>query len=204
MGNVVGVSDPLEGGTMTDATREPKIGLFFEVDPLPGHSDRYFDLAAALRPELAKNPGLIFIDRYKSIDRPNLVLSHSLWESEETLVAWRQHGQHRAIQKAGREQHFRDYRIRIGRVLAAGERTTPGRLACATYLDAEPRRHDGGELFKSVYRDGKFLILSDTPREAEAGAESRLFDVIRDYTMYDRTEAPQHYPPVERRVAGGA
>lgn len=192
---------------MTNTTRAPKIGLFFEVDPLPGHSDRYFDLAAALRPELDKNPGLIFIDRYKSIDRPNLVLSHSLWESEESLVAWRQHGQHRAIQKAGREQHFWDYRIRIGRVLAAGEQVASGRLVCATYLDAEPRPRDGGELFKSVYRDGEFLILSDMPRQAESGAESRLFEVIRDYTMYDRKEAPQHYPPVERRdrsAAGGA
>jgi heme-degrading monooxygenase HmoA len=189
---------------MVNPTREPRIGLFFEVDPLPGHSDRYFDLAAALRPELAKNPGLIFIDRYKSVDRPNVVLSHSWWESEETLVAWRQHGQHRAVQKAGREQHFQDYRIRIGRIVAASEKTTPARLVCATYLDAEPRQRDGGELFKSVYRDGKFLILSDMPREAEAGAESRLFEVIRDYSMYDRGEAPQHYPPIERRERGAA
>src|SRR5262249_9140470 len=103
---------------MAKQVREPKIGLFFEVEPLPGHSARYFELAAALRPELEKNPGLIFIDRYTSIDRPNVVLSHSWWESEETLIAWRQHRPHRAIQKMGREQHFKDYRIRIGRLMA--------------------------------------------------------------------------------------
>jgi heme-degrading monooxygenase HmoA len=182
---------------MANAMREPKIGLFFEVEPLPGHSDRYFDFAAALRPELEKNPGLIFIDRYKSVDRPHVVLSHSWWQSEETLVAWRQHAQHRAIQKAGREHHFQNYRIRIGRLAAPGE-TAPGRVVCATYLAAEPRQRDGGELFSSVYREGKFLILSDAPQADEAGLERLRFEVIRDYTMYDRTEAPQHYPPIQR------
>jgi len=185
---------------MANLAREPTIGLFFEFDPLPGHSGRYFELAAALRPELEKNPGLIFIDRYESIDRPNVVLSHSLWESEETLVAWRQHSQHRAIQKAGREQHFNDYRLRIGRLVSPGRETAPARRLCATYLDAEPRQRDGGELLKSVYRDGKFLILSDTPRAGDdAVVECRVFEVIRDYTMYDRREAPQYYPPVARR-----
>jgi heme-degrading monooxygenase HmoA len=184
---------------MANAVREPKIGLFFEVNALPGHSGRYFELAAALRPELEKNPGLIFIDRYESIDRPDIVLSHSLWQSEETLIAWRQHGQHRAIQRAGREQHFNDYRLRIGRLVAPIGATAPARLVCATYLDAAPRRHDGGELFKSVYRDSKFLVLSDTAHAGgEAGEERRVFEVIRDYTMHDRREAPQHYPPVNR------
>ena len=26
----------------------------------------------------------------------------------------------------------------------------------------------------------------------------RIFEVMRDYGMYERTEAPQYYPPVER------
>ena len=142
--------------------------------------------------------GSSFIDRYKSIDRPNIVLSHSWWETEEPMIAWRQHTQHRAIQRAGREQHFRDYRLRIGRLLASSEETAPARLLCATYLDAEPSPRSGTELFKSVYRDSKFLILSDAPPMDAGVAKRRRFAVIRDYTMYDRGEAPQHYPPVER------
>src|SRR3954470_846409 len=88
-------------------------GLFFEVIPLDGHAPRYFELAAALKPELERNGGVLFIDRYTSMDRPDVVLSHSWWESEQALIRWREHSQHRAIQRAGREQHFRDYRIRI-------------------------------------------------------------------------------------------
>jgi hypothetical protein len=40
------------------------IGLFFEVIPLEGHASRYFELAAALRPELERSGGVLFIDRY--------------------------------------------------------------------------------------------------------------------------------------------
>ena len=29
----------------------------------------------------------------------------------------------------------------------------------------------------------------------------RVFEVMRDYGMYERTEAPQYYPPVERKSA---
>jgi hypothetical protein len=49
-----------------------------------------------------------------SVDRPDVILSHQWWADEESLIRWRAHTQHRAIQRAGREQHFRDYRLRIG------------------------------------------------------------------------------------------
>ena len=173
------------------------IGLFFEVEPLPGHADRYFELAARLRPELDKNPGLLFIDRYISLDRPGIVLSHSWWDTESSLIAWREHGGHRAIQRAGREQHFKDYRIRIGRVAEANTANAARRVRVG-YLDGEPVRLAHTERFKSVYRENKFLLLSASVA-IDGGADERVFEVIRDYTMHDRAEAPQDYPPVERR-----
>jgi heme-degrading monooxygenase HmoA len=176
------------------------IGLFFEVDPLPGHKDQYFELAARLRPELNKNPGLMFIDRFKSLDRPNIILSHSWWATEDDLIAWRQHGAHGAIQRAGRDRHFKDYRIRIGRLSTELYNLSSRRRICVAYLDDEPAPRAGGERFKSVFRDGKYLILSGMPfAGASPATKQRIFDVMRDYTMYDRAEAPQHYPPVERR-----
>ena len=135
------------------------IGLFFEVEPLAGHADRYFELAAHLRPELDKNPGLLFIDRYSSLDRPGIVLSHSWWDTEDSLIAWREHTGHRAIQRAGREQHFRDYRLRIGRLSEAAA-DHAARRVYAGYLDDEPARLADTERFMSVYRENKFLVLS--------------------------------------------
>ena len=66
------------------------------------------------------------------------------------------------------------------------------------------------DAFASVYREGHFAHVVDLP-DAQSGIEFgarlfgdptteyvRVFEVMRDYGMYDRTEAPQYYPPVER------
>jgi heme-degrading monooxygenase HmoA len=176
------------------------IGLFFEVIPRDGHASRYFELAAVLKPELDRNGGILFIDRYTSLDRPDVLLSHQWWDSEEALVRWRKHAQHRAIQRAGREQHFSDYRIRIGRAVEPSEISTKVRSVWVSYHDAEPIGRAAGELYKSVYREEKYLILGEGVPAAPGNAtDTKAFEIIRDYTMYDRAEAPQQYPPVERR-----
>jgi heme-degrading monooxygenase HmoA len=175
------------------------IGLFFEVNPLDGHASRYFELAAFLKPELERSGGVLFADRYASVDRPDIILSHQWWENEESLIRWREHTQHRAIQRAGREQHFRDYRLRIGPAVDASRAVTAARSLWVFYHDIEPARPAGGELFKSVYREGKFLVLSEhAPIVKDASADRKVFEITRDYTMFERTEAPQEYPPVMR------
>jgi heme-degrading monooxygenase HmoA len=64
--------------------------------------------------------------------------------------------------------------------------------------------------FASVYRNGHFAHLIDVPDPQAAIAFGerlfadqtteyiRVFEVMRDYGMYERTEAPQYYAPVER------
>ena len=176
------------------------IGLFFEVMPREGHTTSYFELAAALKPELERSGGVLFVDRYTSADRPEVILSHQWWVDEEALVRWRQHTQHRSIQRAGREQHFKDYRIRIGPAVDSARGAAAARALWASYYDAEPAGPVDGELFKSVYREDKFLVLSQhAPNAQAAAADRKVFEVTRDYTMYERAEAPQQYPQVERR-----
>jgi len=175
------------------------IGLFFEVVPREGHAQRYFELAASLKPELERNGGVLFVDRYISTSRSDVILSHQWWEDEESLIRWRQNGQHRAIQRAGREQHFADYRLRIGPAVDPLRATPAARTLWVCYHDAEPVAPAAGEIFKSVYRENKFLVLSErAPGAQEAPADSKAFEITRDYTMYDRMEAPQSYPPVKR------
>jgi heme-degrading monooxygenase HmoA len=175
------------------------IGLFFEVMPLEGHAERYFELAAVLRPELERSGGVQFIDRYRSIDRPDVILSHQWWADEEALIRWRQHTQHRAIQRAGREQHFADYRLRIGPEVDPARARSAARAVWVSYFDGEPAGPVVGELFKSVYREGKFLALSEREAGAHgASSDRKVFEITRDYGMRDRAEAPQTYPPVTR------
>jgi heme-degrading monooxygenase HmoA len=183
-----------------DAKAKLMIGLFFEVMPLDDHKTRYFELAAFLRPELEKSGGVLFVDRYTSVERPDVVLSHQWWEDEDALVRWRQNAQHRAIQRAGREQHFRDYRLRIGPAIDPERAVSVARTLWISYYDAEPAGPFTGELFRSVYREGKCLVLSEhASRVRDEAADRKVFEITRDYTMYERAEAPQDYPAVPRR-----
>lgn len=208
------------------------IGLFFEVQTRPGRRDQYLDLAAALRPALEATGGCLSIERFRSLTREDLLLSHQIWQDEAALTAWRVHGQHHRVQELGREQVFADYRIRIAQVIHEArphqpvwqpERRTPcdgpARRPPTYMLSAESKKAElpvetgwQREAFESVYRKGHFAHVIDVP-DARTGIEFgtqlfadptieyfRILEVMRDYTMYDRTEAPQYFPPLERRA----
>ncbi len=93
------------------------IAVIFEVTMKPGKADAYFDLAAALRPELEKIDGFISVERFESLAAPGKYLSISFWRDEEAVAAWRAHPGHAAAQARGREEIFADFRIRVARVL---------------------------------------------------------------------------------------
>ena len=93
------------------------IGLFFEVQTRPGHRDQYLDLAASLKPDLEAMGGCLFIDRFRSLTRENLLLSYQIWQDEGALTAWRAHARHHDVQTIGREKVFSDYRIRVAQVI---------------------------------------------------------------------------------------
>lgn len=93
------------------------LALLFEVNPRSdGGWERYLAIATGLRPLLAEQEGMLFIDRYRSLLRPGTILSHSLWRDEAALAAWRSHGVHHCAQSEGRQQVFDDYRLRIAHV----------------------------------------------------------------------------------------
>jgi len=207
------------------------IALFFEVQTRPGHRDQYLSLAASLRPALDAMGGCLFIDRFSSLTRADLLLSYQIWQDEGAMTAWRVHGYHHEVQTKGREQVFSDYRIRIAHVIHEErpgktawqpERRTPyndpARRPSTFAVIAESKRAEvpvttdwPRDDFKSVYRDGIFAHLIDVP-DQQAGVKLgqilltdptteyfRVVEVMRDYGMFDRKEAPQYYPPVERR-----
>ena len=209
------------------------IALFFEVQTRPGHRDQYLELAASLRPALDAMGGCLFIDRFSSLTRENLLLSYQIWQDEGAMTAWRVHGYHHEVQTIGREKVFSDYRIRIAQVVHEErpgqqiwqpERRTPyndpARRPSTFVLVAESKRAElpvetewRRDSFRSVYRDGFFAQLIDVP-DQQSGLELgrrlladptteyfRIVEVMRDYGMYDRTEAPQYYPPVKREQA---
>jgi heme-degrading monooxygenase HmoA len=204
------------------------IGLFFEVMPRPGHEQAYFDIAAGLRPELDQNPGLMFIDRFKSLIRSRVVLSHSHWRDEASLAGWRTNAKHHAAQIAGRKQHFEDYRLRIGQLVCewlppAGElrrleitnsyndpALQKERFIIVSAAKTAVKAGDESDVLASVSRASEYIVLTPaiSLRDGVQAVEQlsltgamnsvRLYLVSRDYGMYDRKEAPQYYAPVSR------
>lgn len=91
------------------------IAVIFEVEP--AMPERYFDIAAALRPELERIPGFISVERFESLTTPGRYLSLSFFEDEAAVLAWRNTTHHRAAQAEGRAGVFADYRLRVAHVL---------------------------------------------------------------------------------------
>ena len=93
------------------------IVVIFEVQPIAGRAERYFDLAAELRPELEKQDGFISIERFESLATPGKFVSISFWRDEAAVAAWRGHGDHTAAQALGKREIFADYRITVAEAL---------------------------------------------------------------------------------------
>ena len=116
--------------------------LFFDMQPKAGHMPHYFEHVDRLRPLLAAHEGLLYLERFRPLDRPDAILSHQHWAGEAAIRAWRCDGTHRASQAAGRSIHFEAYRIRVGpevrpegagRFVVVGDRilsSTDGRTCC--------------------------------------------------------------------------
>jgi len=194
--------------------------VIFEVHPRPEHWDTYLAHAAALRPELARIDGFIANDRFRSRTREGWLVSLSTWRDEKSLVRWRAHGGHHAVQADGRARVFADYRLRVGAVIAdtapgaapapfGGETTEadPARTALLIeapnpVLDAAP--DPAGALFSdrfdAILDPGAGLRLSlwrqaGPPMPPLPGARCRLVRIVRSYGMRDRAEAPQFHAP---------
>ncbi len=172
---------------------------------------------------LDKCGGCLFIDRYRSLTRPRTLLSHQIWLDEGSLARWRAHGKHYGAQRAGREDVFEDYRLRVGPVVGLGrpahalESFEPGiayndrsrvreRYVVVVRSREQPFSGDG-EAFRSVYNPHEFAFVG-VARDRQDGialvtkaaADERvhvaqLCLVSRDYGMLDRSEAPQYFPP---------
>jgi heme-degrading monooxygenase HmoA len=179
------------------------MSLFFEVEVKPGRMEQYLTLAAALKPALDQMGGYLFLDRFRSLLRDNLMLSYQIWQDEGTMTAWRADARHHNVQTLGREKIFSDYRLRIAQVVHEARRgkpiwqperrtpyNDPARRPPAYVLVTEsnnaklPVRRDwGGDTFASVYRDGQFAHLIDVPDQQSgvAVADRLLADLTIEY-----------------------
>lgn len=93
------------------------IAVIFEVVPTKTGKPEYLRLAAGLKDHLAKIPGFISTERFQSLADPGKLLSISFWESEAAAERWRKFEAHYFAQNKGRNELFKDYRIRVGSII---------------------------------------------------------------------------------------
>jgi heme-degrading monooxygenase HmoA len=193
------------------------IALFFEVRPKPQQDAAYFQMAAALKPALEASGGLLFLDRSKSADRPGWFLSHQFWTCDDAMTRWRTDKAHHRAQVCGRTDILADYRLRVGAVIASvtGDGEFVSHPAPATreryvvsILAAPSLAAYGGETFSSVYDETLCVHVVPVASATEGHAllaraagdpatrHARLCHITRDYGMFDRTQAPQHFDAV--------
>ena len=93
------------------------IAIIFEVEPAEGRTDDYLNIAAQMRPLAEETEGFISVERFQSLTNPGKLLSVSFFEDEAAVDRWRQLHKHRKAQAAGRAGIFKDYRLRVAKVL---------------------------------------------------------------------------------------
>lgn len=89
------------------------IVVVFEVTPKDGKAQEYFDLAAALRPELEQVDGFISVERFESLTAAGKYVSLSFWRDAEAVAAWHGTANHAAAQARGKSEIFADFRITV-------------------------------------------------------------------------------------------
>ena len=185
--------------------------LLFEVLPNPGHEPRYFDHVNRLKPALEKHDGLVWLDRFRSLSNPKKLLSHQLWRDEKVIAGWRQDKQHKAVQQAGREVHFEDYRIRVAALVMRIEAQTrtrfepevPGNKRAVMVVSGDAAfKQQLSDPFQSINREGMFVEIQGA--DDDLTLEKRLDEfafmpgfsdgfvavTLRDYSMHNRAEVP--------------
>jgi heme-degrading monooxygenase HmoA len=193
--------------------------VIFEVDPRTERFDDYLRYAASLRPELERIDGFLENRRFRSRRHPGRLLSLSLWRDEKSVIRWRTHGGHHAIQDKGRTEVFRDYHLRVGEIVIDNgealaqyrlDETETGASRAVSIIempDAEAPPIANGlvewDMFDGVLDpNDQLLLLSWHERSAmdawreRGGKRRRDVRVVRDYGLHSRAEAPQFHPPV--------
>jgi heme-degrading monooxygenase HmoA len=129
--------------------------VIFEVKPHKERFNEYLGLGKQLKPILEGVDGFIDNERFESRRHPGLLLSHSTWRDEKSVVRWRTTGEHHLVQEQGRNKILQDYHLRVGEVTADSDppgsvavheqrfdETETGAAKCVTFTEIVPQRGD--------------------------------------------------------------
>ena len=86
--------------------------MVFTAKLKEGVEEKYLALSREVLEQALKQPGLIFLDRGRSVMQERGIISVSEWASEEALQAWRDHPVHRRAQEIAIKELFETYTLK--------------------------------------------------------------------------------------------
>src|SRR5258708_6100045 len=92
------------------------IAVIFEGVPNDGKMEEYLAMSPKYKDQLIAIEGFISNERYQSCSNPDKVLSISFWKDEASMTQFRELEMHLEDERIGREELFKDYRIRIAKI----------------------------------------------------------------------------------------
>ena len=189
--------------------------VLFDVLPKSGQVDRYFSMAAHLKPIVEQNTGFLSVERFANLQKQDWYLSFSCWKDEGSLAQWRCQPDHNGAQVCGRNQVFDDYRLRVSELKnekQLNKETIRERILVfigqfdevQAMLSHSPFMRFNSKSYQGVLdtKRGISLIefspditLTEEIIETPMPDSVKLlwFEVIRDYGMFDRLEAPTQF-----------
>ncbi len=99
---------------MTFAPDPPYWAVIFTSQRTSVDSVGYAETAAEMVALASKQPGFLGVEAARGTDGVGITVSY--WESLDAIRAWRQHGEHQAAQRLGKEKWYRAYELRVARV----------------------------------------------------------------------------------------
>ena len=104
---------PAAGTTIAKTPAPPYYAVIFTSQRTEG--DRGYGHMAERMVELAASqPGFLGVESVRSADGFGITVSY--WSSEEAIVAWKAHLEHKPAQEAGKRVWYADYQLRIAKV----------------------------------------------------------------------------------------
>ena len=85
--------------------------VIFRSRRRPEHAEEFQALAERMRRLAEAMPGFLSYEVYASEDGRRCSIIE--FESAETLRAWREHPEHRAAQRLGRERFYQEYTLHV-------------------------------------------------------------------------------------------
>lgn len=89
----------------------PYWAVIFTSIRTPGGDDDYAEAAERMVELAAEQPGFLGVESVRDADGLGVTISY--WESQEAIRAWREHPEHREIQRKGRDRWYRAYHTRV-------------------------------------------------------------------------------------------